>query len=171
MVQRDEIMAAAAAEAALREPGRFAVNSLRQWRRQLSGPLGDEAICASAEVGAYLCSKRTVGYAREPFLNRPRHAGQPVREWVVSYFRHARIPITLISAIAAFGVLAAVAQRGGAASHGVLLALTIAYFTFLPAFAQSPQDRYRLPIDALLFMFAAFGAIRLIGEIRRDRVH
>lgn len=161
MVQRDRIMAAAAAEAALDAPLQFALNSLRQWRLQLSGPLGDEAICTSPEVGPYICSLRTIGYAREPFLNRPRHADQPMRQWVVRYFRYARIPITIVSAIALFGVLASLAQPGGAAAHGALLALTIAYFTFLPAFAQSPQDRYRLPADALLFMFAAFGIRRL----------
>jgi hypothetical protein len=166
-VQKDAIMAQAAAEAVRQHPVRFAVNSIKQWSHQLSGPLGDEAICTSAEVGSYVCSSRTVGYAREPFLNRPRRADQPLRPWVVSYFRHARIPFTLVSALALFGVVAALARPAPAAAHAVLLALTIAYFTFLPALAQSPQDRYRLPVDALLLMFAAFGVMRLIQEVRR----
>jgi len=172
-VQKDAIMAQAAAEAVRQHPLRFTLNSLRQWSHQLSGPLGDEAICASPEVGRYVCSSRTVGYAREPFLNRPRRADQPLRPWVVSYFRHARIPFTLVSALALFGMVAGIAPPARAAAHGILLALTIAYFTFLPAFAQSPQDRYRLPVDALLLMFAAFGVMRLIHEMkpRRDRLH
>lgn len=164
MIQRDQIMAAAATETALSQPLRFAGNSLRQWALQLSGPLGDEAICTSSEVGPYVCSRRTIGYAREPFLNRPRHADQPVREWVVRYFRYARIPITVVSVLAAFGVVACLAQPAGALVQGILLAMTVEYFTFIPAFAQSPQDRYRLPVDALLFMFAVFGVRRLLAD-------
>lgn len=164
LIERDAVMGGAATEAMLREPLQVAVGSLRQWQRQLSGPLGDEAICTSVEVGAYICSRRTVGYAREPFLNRPRFPNEPARAWVVRYFRYARIPITYLSVLAAFGVLALLAQPVSAAAQGILLALTIGYFTFLPAFAQSPQDRYRLPIDALLFILAAFGVMRLFGR-------
>jgi len=48
--------------------------------------------------------------------------------------------------------------------------LTAAYFTFLPAVAQSPQDRYRLPVDAVLFILAAFGIKTLISQlfVRRE---
>ena len=48
----------------------------------------------------------------------------------------------------------------------LFLASVIGYFTFLPAFAQSPQDRYRLPIDVLLFMFAVFGLTSLLRNLR-----
>ena len=88
---------------------------------------------------------------------------------MVRYFRHARIPITVVSAFAAFGVVASLAQPARAAAQSILLALTVAYFTFLPAFAQSPQDRYRLPVDAVLFMFAMSGALRLLGELSSRR--
>jgi hypothetical protein len=172
VIQKDAVMAGAALEAVRAHPVRFALNTARQWGRQLSG-LGDEGICHGAE-GAYACSRRTIGYAREPFLNRPRHADEPVRPWVVAYYRNFRIPITIVSAIAAFGSVVAMGQRGRRRAASAFLALVIAYFTFLPAFAQSPQDRYRLPVDALLFMFAAYGLMRLIrsafAAVRRDRL-
>jgi hypothetical protein len=164
--QSDELMYRSAAEAASRRPIDFALGSMRQWWRQLGGPLGDDAICASPD-GPYLCSARTIGYAREPFINRPRSAHQPVRPWVVGYFRHVRIPMHVVSALAALGAVACLGLAGDALLPGLLLVLTAAYFTFLPAFAQSPQDRYRLPADALLFILAAFGVTTLLRRLFR----
>jgi hypothetical protein len=162
--QTDELMYRFAMETAAAHPFRFAVNSLKQWYVQVGGSLSDEQICASAQ-GPYVCTPRTKGYAREPFLNRPRYEHEPVRPWVVAYFRHFRISMGMVFALAMFGMISFLAERRTTAKPGLFLALVIAYFTFLPAFAQSPQDRYRLPIDALLFMFAAFGAARLVQEL------
>lgn len=159
--QKDELMYRYAMEAVRRQPVRFALGSLRQWAIQLSGPIGDEAICSGPQ-GRYLCSRRTVGYAREPFLNRPRHDHEPVRPVVVRYFEHFRIPITVVSALALFGVVACAATPRPNRAIGVLLALVVAYLTFVPAFAQAPQDRYRLPVDGLLFMFAAYGVTQFL---------
>jgi len=164
--QSDELMYRSAAEAVSRRPIDFALGSLRQWWRQLGGPLGDDGICASPD-GPYLCSVRTIGYAREPFLNRPRSAHQPVRPWVVAYFKHFRIPMHVVSALAALGAVACLGLAGDALLPGLLLVLTAAYFTFLPAVAQSPQDRYRLPADALLFILAAFGVTTLSHRLFR----
>lgn len=156
----DSLMNGFAMEAVAEHPVRFAINSLQQWVIQLAAPLEDEAICPSIN-GPYVCSKRTQGYAREPFLNRPRSADQPVRPWVVSYIRHFQIPMAVVVGLALFGLVAYVAEQRPDVVRGVYLAAVVGYFTFLPAFGQSPQDRYRLPIDGLLFMFAAFGLTRL----------
>ena len=164
--QSDELMYRSAVEAVSRRPIDFALGSIRQWWRQLGGPLGDDAICASPD-GPYLCSARTIGYAREPFLNRPRSAHQPVRPWVVAYFRHVRIPMHVVSALAALGAVACLGLASDAVLPALLLVLTAAYFTFLPAVAQSPQDRYRLPADALLFILAAFGVTTLLRRLFR----
>ena len=42
--------------------------------------------------------------------------------------------------------------------------------TLVPAVTQVPQDRYRLPVDALLFMLAAWG-VRFVATVawRRDQ--
>ena len=163
--QADELMAQFAIETATHHPWTFLVNSLKQWAIQLGGPMQDEAICRSAQ-GLYLCSKRTQGYAREPFLNRPRYEHEPVRPWVVAYMRHLQIPMGIVASLALYGLVAYLAERRPDWVKGLFLASVIGYFTFLPAFAQSPQDRYRLPIDGLLFMFAVLGLTRLFGQLR-----
>lgn len=165
VAQTDDLMYRASIEAATQHPIVFAVDSVKQWWRLLHGPLGDESICSGPQ-GAYVCTKRTIGYAREPFLNRPRHEHEPVRPWVVAYFRHFQLPITWFSALAIFGAIAYAASPARAAS-GVLLALTAAYFTLLPAVAQSPQDRYRLPVDGLLLILGCFGILTLAKELFR----
>jgi hypothetical protein len=162
--QSDELMSRASIEAIREHPFVFARNTFRQWWRQL-GSMQDEAICHTAE-GAYLCSPRTLGYAREPFLNRPRRAREPVRPWVVWYFQHFRLPMAVVSALAMFGALAYAASPRLRAAPGLLIIVTAAYFTLLPAMAQSPQDRYRLPADGLLFLLACFGLLTLF---RRDQ--
>lgn len=163
--QADKLMEQFALETAAHHPWTFAVNSMKQWAIQLGGSMQDEAICNSAQ-GAYLCSKRTQGYAREPFLNRPRYEHEPVRPWVVAYMRHCQIPMAIVLALALFGLIAYLGEGRPDWVRGLFLASVIAYFTFLPAFAQSPQDRYRLPIDGLLFTFAVFGLTRLVTQLR-----
>lgn len=163
--QSDDLMARFATETIREHPRAFAINSLKQWWLQIGGDLEDEAICASAQ-GQYVCSKRTQGYAREPFLNRPRYEHEPLRPWVVAYVRHFQIPMAAVVACAVFGLVTYLAGRPRDARRGLLLAGAIAYFTFLPAFAQSPQDRYRLPIDGLLFMFAVYGVLQLVRTLR-----
>jgi hypothetical protein len=164
-VEANAMMHGFAMEAVKQHPWRFALNSFKQWGLQLGGSFSDETICPSAQ-GPYVCSPRTQGHGRHPFINRPRHADEPVRPWVVAYIRHAQIPMAIVLALAIFGLIAYVAERPPQVMTGLFLAQGIAYFTFLPAFAQSPQDRYRLPVDALLFMFAVFGLTRLARQVR-----
>ena len=162
--QADAMMNRFAMEAVWQHPWQFEINSFKQWGVQLGGSMSDEAICSSAQ-GRYVCSPRTQGYAREPFLNRPRYADEPVRPLVVAYIRHAQIPMAVVLALAVFGLIAYAAERPPQLMSGVFLALVVGYFTFLPAFGQSPQDRYRLPVDALLFMLAVLGLTRLVRQV------
>ena len=163
--QKEELMYRFAMESIATHRVRFAVNTLKEWYRLIGHSLGDEQICSSPQ-GAYICTPRTQWYAREPFLNRPRHDDEPVRPWVVGYFRHFRIPIGVAFALAAFGLVAFLAEKPPGLIQGVFLAGVIAYFTFLPSVGQAAQDRYRLPIDGLLFLFAAYGATRLVRHLR-----
>ena len=167
--QADAMMNRFALEAVLRHPWRFEINSFKQWGIQLGGALSDETICSSAR-GPYACSPHTQGYARGPFLNRPRSADEPVRPLVVAYIRHAKIPMAVVVALALFGLIAYVEGRPPQLMAGVFLGLVVAYFTFLPAFGQSPQDRYRLPVDALLFMLAVLGLTRLVRQLPSPRL-
>lgn len=54
--------------------------------------------------------------------------------------------------------------------YGTTLLVTILYFTFIPSMFGSPEDRYRLPIDALLFMLVVWGVYKLVAIIATLRL-
>jgi hypothetical protein len=144
----------------------FAANSIWRWMIQVSGVFGGARTCLSPAYGPYLCSGRMVGLSRPPFPNAPTAERRALREWLVRYVKkdYVRMPIVF-----AFAVLGAIAYFGDPRrnSVGLLLALAIGYTTLVPAMLEWPQDRYRLPVDALLFMFAAWG-IAAMGRLIKD---
>lgn len=162
--QTDELLYAFALETIKAQPRTFAVNSARQWLIQLGGNLGGVSFCSSSR-GAYLCSGRTQGHSLDPFPDEPLRDREPVRELVVSWFRVAYVRMAVVLALALFGLVWVLDGRRPAGVTA-LLALTIAYVTLVPAVTQWPQDRYRLPVDPLLFMFAAAGVAGAVVVLR-----
>jgi len=64
-------------------------------------------------------------------------------------------------------LMAYLADRQRRNVHALFFAMVIGYVTLIPAMLEWPQDRYRLPVDALLFMFAAWGVRALLIEAPR----
>ena len=85
----------------------------------------------------------------------------------MGYFRSFRIPMHVVTVLAIFGAIASVANRSPLVMPRLFLIMTVVYFTLLPAATQSLQDRFRLPIDALLFCLAAFGLAELARIVLR----
>jgi hypothetical protein len=90
-----------------------------------------------------------------------------MREAVVAYARAGALDMRVVVLLAAVGV-AALLTSPERTLVGALLAATIVYVVLVPAASQLPQDRYRLPVDALFFMFAARGAVALAGRLVTD---
>ena len=164
--QADEAMYRYALEAVGERPGQFAANTVKQWGIQLGANLGGARVCKSTS-GEFLCSGRTIGYGRPPFRNAPRERWPRVRDSLVTFVRHGYVRAWVVLALALFGMLAYFAGRPSTWPMALVLALTIAYYTFVAAATQWPQDRYRLPVDALLFTFAAAGVGEAIATLRR----
>jgi hypothetical protein len=154
-----------ALETIRRHPWQFAANSIEQWAVQLGGFLGGVRFCSSPN-GAYLCSGRTGDYAEPGFLAHPGPGDARAREWVVWYFRNAAIPMRVVLVLALFGAVWCWSERRDGQRVALFIGLTVAYFTLVPAMTQWPQDRYRLPIDAFLFMFAAAGVAAVVECLR-----
>ena len=154
----DDRMFAFALETVRAQPGAYAWGTARQWVAQVADPLSGVHACQSP-AGQVLCSGRREDSAppfpvwRGPVVDRLRQA-------VVAAVTSAQIPMAPVLALALTGLAALVRARRGDASVA-LLALTFAYFTIVPAATQVPQDRFRLPVDAVLFLLAAEGALEL----------
>lgn len=158
----DESMFGFAMEAVAEHPLEFAANSVREWAIQLGGSLQGARSCRSID-GAYLCSGRTEGFSLPAFPNAARPGRRTLRSLLVSYVTKGYVRMPVVLAIALLGVLSYFSDARRRTPAGWLLALTIAYYTLIPAMLEWPQDRYRLPVDALLFMFAAWGLRAMFG--------
>lgn len=161
----DAAMYAFARETVLAQPVRFGLTTAWRWVVQAASPISSVRTCTSAG-GRYLCSGRMEGESLPPFPNLPARPSR-MREAVVAYARAGALDMRVVVLLAAVGV-AALLTSPERTLVGALLAATIVYVVLVPAASQLPQDRYRLPVDALFFMFAARGAVALAGRLVTD---
>jgi hypothetical protein len=147
-------------ETVLQHPLAFASNTVRMWVVQMASPLNGVSACRSG-FGKYLCSRRAVDDTLPSFPNRPTEPSA-LRPGLVRYVTHWPIRMDVVLGLALLG-LAVYVISGAANPAGALVVMTIAYMTLVPAVSQHPQDRFRLPIDCLLFMCAAYG-IRAVAR-------
>ena len=163
----DAAMYRFAREAAFAQPLRFGLTTAWRWVVQAATPVPSIHVCHAA-VGRYLCSGRMTGESLPPFPNAPV-VPSPMREAVVDYALNAVLDMRVVLALATVGLVAALRRRERARAT-LLLAATAAYVVLVPAASQLPQDRYRLPVDALFFVFAAQGAVWFAGRVLDRRV-
>ena len=163
----DQELYGLALEAISREPVRFAANSIERWFIQLGGTFNGARTCVSPQFGPYLCSGRMTEMAKPPFPNAPTAKRRALREWLVKYVKFGYVRAYVVLAFAGLGLLAYIADPRRRNVNGLYLAMVIGYITLVPAMLEWPQDRYRLPVDALLFMFAAWGVRALLLEAPR----
>ncbi|MEZ5419456.1 MAG: PA14 domain-containing protein [Vicinamibacterales bacterium] len=154
----DDLMFVFARETVLAHPVAFTLGTLRQWAVQVGEPDSGVRTCL-APGGRVLCS----GRADEAPLETPTlhgAVGQRLRRVVVDYVSRWAVPMKPVAILALIGWIGiAFARRVNAA--GVLLGLTVIYFTGVPALTQVAQDRFRLPSDGIVFALAAAG----VGEL------
>ena len=150
----DETMYRFARETVLEHPLAFSLNSMRQWVLQLAEPNDSVQTCPSLG-GPYLCHA-PIEQPLPAFPNSPPARRSVARRWAAQYATYAYVRMKPVLACALLGVVVYFrsARRN---AIGLLLAVSIVYFTLVPALSQLPQDRFRLPVDALLFMFGAWG--------------
>lgn len=138
----------------------FAAGTVRQWLLQLAEPNSGVRSCPSG-FGRYLCSGRTDEESLRPFPNEPT-APSLLRAATVRYVEDWQVPMKPVIALAFIGVVAVGFAAPWAAS--LLLAGTVAYLTLVPAITLAPQDRFRLPVDPLIFAFAFAGLAALTAR-------
>jgi hypothetical protein len=81
--------------------------------------------------------------------------------------RAFRVPDLIVSLLGVIGLV--VSLRRSNREQPLFLAFTIAYFVGLAAIFNTPEDRFRLPVDGILLAFAVVGAISIVEIMRRRR--
>lgn len=156
--QADDLMFAFTLETLAAHPVAYVWGTVKQWVVQIAEPLSGVHTCATPS-GRILCSGRSDGDL-PPFATDTPSEWPRLRRAAVLYVTGFMVPMKAVAAAALLGLFAWTRwPRRNAA--GALLALTAIYFTLVPALSQWEQDRFRLPIDAILFMFAAWGVREL----------
>lgn len=150
----DDAMFDFALETVRAAPLSFVAGTVRQWVLQLVEPNVGVRSCPSP-FGRFLCSGRTADESFGAFPAAPEGPSR-LRPAVVRYVTGWPLPMKPIVVLAVLGVAWAWRARRGPAA--LVLALSAAYLTAVPALTLAPQDRFRLPADGLLFLFAVAGA-------------
>lgn len=150
----DEAMYQFALETVRHHPLTFATNTARQWVIQVADPADGMDTCPSPG-GPYLC-KAPLEASLPAFPNAPPSRRSAARRFAATYATRGRINSVLVFACALLGAWSYF-RSTRRNTLGILLGVSVAYFTLVPAISQWPHDRFRLPVDALLFMFAAWG--------------
>lgn len=147
-------------------PWAYTVNSARNWGRHLLSERADVHLCPG-DTGPYLCSSRTTGKSTKMFPNVPAEGRRPLKEAIASWFSHGYTRMQVLVPLAFLGMLLSLFSKGMPRAQVILLIVAVLYFTGVPALIQWPEERYRLPVDPLLFMFAVSGVIAAVSGAAR----
>jgi hypothetical protein len=165
-LKADELLFSFALETLRAHPYLFAINTLKQFYETLTVPAYSIHICFSKTI-PNLCCKWTKGFSVGAFPNTPTDHF-PTIKWGIYYFvTEGSMNMKGVLIFCLLGIIFYFAHKRDSKAYGVLLGMTILYFTLMPSVFNSPEDRYRLPIDGLLFMFAVEGIYRLIPYLER----
>ncbi|MBX7145560.1 MAG: glycosyltransferase family 39 protein [Oligoflexia bacterium] len=151
-VRADRMLSHVALEALKAEPWSFPWTSARIFSQLLTKPRNSVFICA-AENGPLLCVPKRINKRLPAFERPPAHLKPWAQNAVAWYFRNAELPIALISLLGLLGMLL-IARKDPYEARFLFMVGLVFYFTGVSALMNVPEDRFRLPIDAILFMFA-----------------
>lgn len=163
----DDVMFAFALETITAHPVAFATGTARRWLIQIADPQTGVRTCPSPR-GTFLCSGRAEGESLPPFPNIPPPVAPRLRAAVVAAVTTTAGRFEVVVALALVGLIGWLRwPRRNAA--GALLIVTAVYFTLVPALSQWDQDRFRLPVDAVFFLFAVRG-VQTLAERSATRL-
>ncbi len=160
----DDRMKAFAIETLLASPGRFIPNTFRNFGSLFVKSRRSVHFCEEGLGKPYLCAPQKGLVARlvpqEPAP--PSERARALTHWYMASFL---FPEAIVTVFFVLGV--ALSLRRGATVERVFLLFVVLYFTGLAALLNRPEDRFRLPVDGLIFGFGAVGVLSLVDLARR----
>lgn len=163
-VEMDRRMFGLAFETVRAHPWAYAVNSLRAWGRQLM-VVGEDIHVCRGDTGPYPCFVKMKSSPMFPSV--PAEGRRGLKEAIGWWFDVGYTRMNVLVPLAFLGFALSLFSDGIDRKSVALLAAAVVFFSGVPALVQFPEERYRLPIDALLFMFAVFSVQAVASRIRR----
>ena len=149
----DEAMLGFAIETVMAHPVSFAVGTVKQWALLMVNPYRSVHICGSHD-GPHLCSERGQDLDFRAFPNKPPAGRKALKTAIAAYFDATYWLLPLMGPLAIIGMTRSRVRRDQHGNLQVLLAVIVLYLTGVTALFNTVQDRYRLPADAFIAMFA-----------------
>jgi hypothetical protein len=149
--QADDALLGFALETVAAHPVRFAVGTVKQAGLLLFRPYRSVQICGAPD-GPYLCAEHNLGMHLRPFPNQPVPGHKLLKTAIAGYTLLSYWVLPLLAPLALVGMIRTLAGRASASE--LLLVGVVSYLTVITALFNTVQDRYRLPADAFLVMFA-----------------
>lgn len=166
-LRADQRMGDFALEVLFAHPYQFVPNSLAHIWRLFVSPRPSLHFCEDEGGAPYLCSNHP-GLVSERINTDPVHANASARRVTYRVLSGLRVPDAVFALLAMIGALGS--MRGPGCKQRLFLLFTIAYFTGLAAVFNCPEDRFRLPVDGLIFAFAVVGVLTTLRLVR-GRAH
>jgi len=163
----DRLMFGFALEAIAEHPTRFAANTITEWLALFLWPHRSVHVCQSS-FGPHLCSERTVGQSHHVFSNTPFPGYVRLKTAIAWYVDRLYWLMPLLTPVAALGVVSWMMTRRPRNAVPALLAAVIGYFTIVTVVFNTVEDRFRLPVDPFIALFAVEGLRRVIFGNRKE---
>ncbi len=160
----DDTMFGFGLETVREHPWRYAAACLGQFEIILLRAYDSVEVCGS-RWGPYLCGP-TSGLSLPAFPEAFRRDHHLLRGWIVQFMLRGRIWMPGLVLLALAGMASCLTGDRNRRIAGLLLILTIVYLAAVPAVFNIGQDRYRLPFDPYLFIFAGAGTKLLWRALR-----
>ncbi|HWP45624.1 MAG TPA: PA14 domain-containing protein [Candidatus Limnocylindrales bacterium] len=164
-LEADKALFSFALETLRAHPYQFILNTFKQFYEMLTVPEYSIHICLANHV-PNLCCKWTRGFSVGAFPNTPTDHFPSIKWGIHYFFTKGAMSMKVVLIFCLLGIIFYFSRRPDSRTYAILLLMTVGYFTLMPSVFNSPEDRYRLPIDALLFMFAVEGVYRLVRYLQ-----
>jgi hypothetical protein len=139
--------------------GSYWWNSAKNWMNQLLIEQEDIEVCRSRE-GPYLCNSRSADMATAMFPNVPPSGNRRLKRRLASWFTGWYVRMWIAVPLAFIGMILYLVRRSSDSKlPGIVLIAAVLYFSGVPALINWPEERFRLPIDPILFIFGSFAAV------------
>ena len=165
----DRVMAGFSMEAIQAHPFAYAVGVGLDWFRLFVSPHRSVGLCDDPS-GPVLCAVRSQAAQLPAFPNHPTAGFTRLKAAVAAYMGPAYWLTPLLAPVAWIGgllVLGRPARRESQFARALLLA-TIVYFSIASVSFNTVEDRYRLPVDAFILLFAVHAAAEAGSLLRRS---
>lgn len=156
----DKRMGGFAKEVLLSHPYLFIPNTVNNFWRLFVAPRRSIHFCGGRNNIPYLCSNHD-GLQTLVVRADPDRLPEWARRWVHRLFRFLSLPEVFLMAFGIVGVGRSITGQGW--EHRLLYLIVIIYFTGLAALLNCPEDRFRLPIDGLIYAFSVYGVF-IVGK-------